>query len=56
MKPQTNYQNQAKEIKALASEIIKKANRFKKKANSPYFDDLTHVLSELKEINSFLNC
>ena len=48
------YQEQSKEIEKLAKSIIKKSKGFAKNNVNPYYDDLSHVLSELREIDEFI--
>jgi len=48
------YQEQYKEIENLLSRIQIKTKNFSDTEN-PYFDDLSYVLNELKDIDNFLN-
>jgi hypothetical protein len=56
MKTLSKYDKQVKEIKDLTEQINKKSKAFaKRNKDNQYFDDLSHVLSELREINAFIN-
>ena len=50
------YDKQVKEIELLTEAIVKKSEAFAiKNANNQNFDDLTHVLEELRDIDKFIN-
>jgi hypothetical protein len=50
-----SYKDQDKEIQKLLKSISKKSKGFaSRKHETPYYNDLQYVLSELKEINKFL--
>lgn len=50
------FNKQVLEIKRLAEAIVKKSEAFAvKNANNQNFDDLTHVLEELRDIDKFIN-
>lgn len=49
------FDKQVVEIKKLAEQIIKKSEAFAIKNANPNFDDLTHVLEELRDIDKFIN-
>jgi len=49
------YKDQDKEIQALLKSISKKSKAFANADhNSVYYEDLLHVISELKDIDNFL--
>ena len=48
------YENQYQEIQELCDKITKKSLKFAKETTNPYFQDLEKVLSELREIDEFL--
>jgi hypothetical protein len=49
------YKEQSEEIKKLAESIISKSEKFASDEHkSPYFEDLAHVIAELKSLDSFL--
>lgn len=49
------YDKQVKEIELLAELIVSKSKRFaERNAKNQNFDDLTHVLEELRGINDFI--
>jgi hypothetical protein len=50
------FDKQVLEIKRLTEAIVKKSEAFAiKNANNQNFDDLTHVLEELRDIDKFIN-
>jgi hypothetical protein len=50
------YNKQVIEIKRLTEAIVKKSEAFAiKNAKNQNFDDLTHVLEELRDIDKFIN-
>lgn len=49
------YKEQFKEIENLLNRIKIKTKNFSEREENPYFDDLSHVLSELKDIDNFIN-
>jgi len=49
------YEKQNKEVERLLERIKTKCANFAKQAESPYYGDLNQVISELHEIDSFLN-
>jgi hypothetical protein len=52
----TKYEKQVKEIKHLTEQIYLKSKVFaERNKGNQNFDDLFHVLSELREINAFIN-
>ena len=49
------YKDQDKEIQELLKSISKKSKTFAKADhNSPHYDDLYNIISELKDIDNFL--
>lgn len=48
------YKEQSEEIRELCKQIILNSDKFASETKSPYFGDLLYVISELKELNSFL--
>jgi len=56
MKNLSKYDRQVKEIKDLTDQINKKSKAFaERNKGNQNFDDLSHVLNELREINAFIN-
>ena len=49
------YKEQNQEIKALLKRIGTKCSNFAKQNKNPNFGDLGYVLTELKDIDNFLN-
>jgi hypothetical protein len=51
-----NYKQQSELIEKLAKSVIKKSKNFAKKNinDSPYYDDLKSVISDLKDIDNWL--
>lgn len=51
-----SYQDQAKQIEKLAKSIIAKSNKFAQlnENESPWYDDLLHIIGELEEVDKFL--
>lgn len=49
------YKEQYKEIDNLLSRIRIKTKNFSEIVKTPYFDDLSYVLNELKDIESFMS-
>ena len=50
-----NYKEQYKEIENLLNRIQIKTKNFSEIEQNPYFDDLSFVLNELKDIDSFIS-
>jgi hypothetical protein len=50
-----NYMEQYKEIEILLNRIKIKSKNFSVIEMNPYYEDLSYVLYELKEIDAFLN-
>ena len=49
------YKEQYKEIENLLNRIRIKTKNFSEIEENPYFDDLSYILSELKDIDNFIN-
>ena len=49
------YKEQYKEIENLLNSIRIKTKNFSEIEENPYFDDLSYILSELKDIDNFIN-
>ena len=49
------YKEQYKEIENLLNRIKIKTKNFSEIEQNPYFDDLSFVLNELKDIDDFMN-
>lgn len=49
------YKEQYKEIENLLNRIRVKTENFSERERNPYYDDLSSVLTELRDIDSFLN-
>lgn len=50
-----NYQEQYKEIDNLLNRIRVKTKNFSENEKNPYYDDLSYVLKELRDIEGFLS-
>ena len=52
----TTYKEQVAEIETLCKSLIEKSKEFAERNNANlYFDDLKYAISDLKEIENFLN-
>ena len=50
-----SYKEQYKEIEKLLNRIKIKSKNFSETTQNTYYDDLSYVLNELKDIDTFLN-
>ena len=50
-----NYKEQYKEIETLLNRIKVKTKNFSETEKNTYYDDLSYILGELKDIDSFLS-